>query len=190
MGVARKLAALGGATFRDPDFLQRLDFIFAGLYFEALDTFATNPPKTPRAWYPLFAARARTDIAPIQFALAGMNSHINRDLMVALVQTCEEKGTPPRRDSPEYSDYLAVNAILESTEAAAKAEFLRGALANVDRVFAGVDDIIANWSIAEARSAAWAHAETLWALRGVPGAPIGRCHRITPSKASSTGYFE
>jgi len=34
----------------------------------------------------------------------------------------------------------------------------------------GDDDAIANWSVAEARRAARAHAETLWALRGVPSA--------------------
>lgn len=168
--TAALAAALAGTTFHDPDFLQRLDLAFAGLYFEALDDFATNSPKTPRAWYPLFAARSRTDIAPIQFALAGMNAHINRDLMVALVQACGEKGIAPRRDSPEYDDYVAVNAILEAAEAASKAEFLRGMLADVDKAFAGIDDIVANWSISEARSAAWAHAETLWALRGIPGA--------------------
>lgn len=35
----------------------------------------------------LFRARARRDVAPIQFALAGMNAHSSRDLPVARVRS-------------------------------------------------------------------------------------------------------
>jgi hypothetical protein len=166
--TAAVAGALDGAAFRDPGFLTRLDVVFAGLYFAALDAFPGDPDHVPRAWYPLFADRARTDIAPIQFALAGMNAHINRDLMVALVRTFEEKAIAPARDTPQYADYLAVNALLERTEAAYKNELLSGLLIKLDHLFSGVDDVIANWSIVEARNAAWAHAETLWVLRDSP----------------------
>jgi hypothetical protein len=40
------------------------------------------------------------DVAPIQFALAGMNAHINRDLPLALVATCTARKVAPRRGSP------------------------------------------------------------------------------------------
>src|SRR5574339_395338 len=74
------LANIGQATFSDPVFLARLDVIFANLYFAALRTFDAGAPSTPRAWKPLFEARATPTIAPLPFALAGMNAHINRDL--------------------------------------------------------------------------------------------------------------
>src|SRR5690349_2418020 len=77
-------------------FLERLDIVFADLFFEALDTHLRTPVATPPAWVPLFAGRSRTGIAPLQFALAGMNAHINRDLPVALVATCEESGVELR----------------------------------------------------------------------------------------------
>ena len=45
-------------------------------------------PAMPTAWQPLFERRADPGIEPIQFALAGMNAHINHDLPLAVVATC------------------------------------------------------------------------------------------------------
>ena len=56
--------------FRDTRFLAGLDVAFANLYFAAL----ADPSKAPKAWAPLFEARNRRSIAPLQFALAGMNA--------------------------------------------------------------------------------------------------------------------
>jgi Family of unknown function (DUF5995) len=148
-------------TFSSPDFLGRLDVRFAELYLHAL----TEPP---RAWQPLLEARSRDDIAPLQFALAGMNAHINRDLPCALVQTYEELGLELRRLGPEYHDYLAVNAILVSTETVAKREFLEGDLRVVDEALGQLDDVVAMWNVERARDAAWTNAETLWSLRALP----------------------
>ena len=147
--------------FASPEFLTRLDVRFANLYFRALE----DPPP---AWAPLLEARGRAGIAPIQFALAGMNAHINRDLPLALVQTCEELGLELRRDGPEHADFLAVNALLVATEARAKRDFLTGDLAIADEALGEVDDVIAIWNVERARDAAWTNAEMLWSLRASP----------------------
>src|SRR6266705_4319131 len=76
---------LTGVTFRDPAFLARLDVVFAGLFFNAFEAASADPAHLPRAWAPLVEARSARGIAPLQFALAGMSAHINRDLPVALV---------------------------------------------------------------------------------------------------------
>jgi Family of unknown function (DUF5995) len=47
------------------------------------------------AWKPLFEARFATGIAPVQFALAGMNAHINRDLSIVVCEACAARGTEP-----------------------------------------------------------------------------------------------
>ena len=52
-------ADLGRSTFADPRFLERLDIVFANLFFTALDTHAREPAGTPSRWAPLFAARSR-----------------------------------------------------------------------------------------------------------------------------------
>src|SRR5690242_9055221 len=77
--------ALVPGTFRDPAFVLQLDLAFAGLFFDALRGSLASPPSVPKAWDPLFEARESRRIAPIQFAFAGMNAHINRDLPIALV---------------------------------------------------------------------------------------------------------
>jgi hypothetical protein len=63
------------------------DAAFANLYFAAAGT-ASNPAAVPLAWRPLAARRAVAGIEPVQFALSGMNAHINHDLPLAVVSTC------------------------------------------------------------------------------------------------------
>jgi Family of unknown function (DUF5995) len=155
------------AEFEDPEFISALDVAFAGLYFAAVDAAAAgNPP--PRSWAPLFSARAEEDVAPIQFALAGMNAHINHDLPLALVSVCQARTLEPGRGTPQYRDYLKINDTIAATEQRVKQEFLTGMVRVADEVLGHVDDVIAMWSITEARNAAWANAEALWALRDHP----------------------
>ena len=74
-------ASAAGTTFEDPAFLDRLDVVFAGLYFDAEATITTGA-QAPLSWRPLIEMRA-DQREPIQFALAGMSAHINHDLAVA-----------------------------------------------------------------------------------------------------------
>jgi Family of unknown function (DUF5995) len=164
--VAVDTAALT-AGFEDPDFIRALDVVFAGLYFAAVDASAAGGP-VPRSWAPLFAARNDARIAPIQFALAGMNAHINHDLPLALVSTFETRSIEPSRDSPQYRDYLKINDTIATTEARVKQEFLTGLVGVADEILGHIDDVVAMWSISEARNAAWTNAEALWALRDHP----------------------
>jgi Family of unknown function (DUF5995) len=160
--------ATGAGGFEDPGFMSALDVIFAGLYFAAVDAATAGKPP-PRCWAPLFAARSNPCIAPIQFALAGMNAHINHDLALALVSSCQARSLELSRDSPQYRDYLKINDTIAATEARVKQEFLTGMVRVADEVLGHIDDVIAIWSITEARNAAWTAAETLWALRDLPG---------------------
>jgi hypothetical protein len=161
-------AALIPGTFRDPDFVLRLDLAFVGLFFDALRRSLQAPPAPPKAWAPLFEARAARGIAPIQFALAGMNAHINRDLPIALVTTCEDAGVDLAEAAPQRADFERVNALLAATEKRVKAEFATGLVGVVDVAFGDVDDRIAMWNVGRARDAAWVQALTLWTLRVIP----------------------
>jgi hypothetical protein len=158
-GVQNELA---GVTFRNPVFLQRLDITFADLFFAAVT-------KQPPAWEPLFQDRAVKHIAPLQFALAGMSAHINRDLPVALVATANELGHTLEEGSPEHADFEAVNTVLARVEQTVKQQYLTGFLRSLDRILHRVDrldDVVAMWDVARARDAAWANGQALWALRG------------------------
>jgi hypothetical protein len=157
-----------GGPFGDPRCVRWLDVVFANLFFRALRDWSRSPGRVPKAWAPVFEARDRRGIAPIQFALAGMNAHINRDLSFALVETWEALDLGPDRTGVAFRDFTLVNELLERTEAQVKAEFATDALGHVDRSLGDVDDAVAIWKVSRARETAWANAEALWALRGVP----------------------
>jgi hypothetical protein len=171
------LAGVGQATFEDPRFLSALDVSFANLYFAALRAFDSGSPDTPRAWQPLFEARANRAVAPIQFALAGMNAHINRDLPVALIQTFAALGLSPREDSAQHADFEKVNQLLATTEKQVKELYLDDLTRKLDMEFGAVDDVVAIWSVAAAREAAWTNGEALWHLRIIP--PVERAYLRT-----------
>ncbi|HEX2052228.1 MAG TPA: DUF5995 family protein [Actinomycetota bacterium] len=157
------LTAVGEGFFKHPEFMTRLDVIFANLYFDALGASLQDPDRMPRAWRPLFAQRARRGIAPIQFAIAGMNAHINRDLAVAVVSTCKEMKVRPATGLKR--DFDLVNPLLQSTQDEVKEWFATGFVGLLDQVFGRLDDVLANWSIGRARDAGWVNSLLLWELR-------------------------
>ena len=160
-------------VFQHADYIATLDVAFANLYFSALRAFAEDEhsPRIPRAWWPVLTERDRPDVHPLQFALAGMNAHINRDLPVALAQLWRSGTVLPPRDE-QRQDYQRVNTVLAGIETEAKAWFLSGAWQTAERALDGADDAVANFSVAEARDAAWAQGEALNALGG-PESPLG-----------------
>jgi hypothetical protein len=153
-------AAIAAGQFHETPFLTKLDVVFAALYFDALAALARGEPAPP-AWRPLFEARADATIAPIQFALAGMNAHINRDLPLALVASWP---SAPSLGSPEHADFQQVNRVLATVEAAEHSLYFRGLLGA--RELAHAENAVSMWSVEAAREAAWVNGEVLWALGG------------------------
>lgn len=161
-------AAVRGAQFRDPAFLATLDLVFANLYFSALAAGLADIDSAPSAWRPLLRARHTPGIARIQFALAGMNAHINRDLPDGIVRSFEASGGDPITDVMRLQDFESVNDLLAQVEAEVKAEFAVGPLGAVDRLGGALDDTLAMWNVRAAREAAWTNAQVLWGLRLFP----------------------
>jgi len=160
--------AMAGQTFHDPQFLDRLDVTFANLYFDAVGAGDRDPNAAPPAWRPLLTSRSAPHVLPLQFALAGMSAHINRDLPAGIVSVYETLGGSPVVHDARRDDFEQVNGILESVEASIKPEFATGAVGVVDAVSAPVDDRVAMWSVRAAREAAWTNAAVLWQLKSVP----------------------
>jgi hypothetical protein len=156
------------ADFADARFVRWLDVAFANLYFRALAAFVLGRGRVPHAWLPLFRARSEPGIAPLQFALAGMNAHINRDLPVALLETCTAREVRPRHGSAQHADFGRVDRLLEEVEARVKHEYSVGLVGVADEALGRLDDVLAIWKVSQARQAAWVHAETLWHLRELP----------------------
>ncbi len=161
-------AAVTTTTYRDPVFLAQLDVEFANLYFAAVAADLAGGSAVPAAWRPLFACRSQRGILPIQFALAGMNAHINRDLPQGIVAAYLATDGAPSETGRRYDDFCTVNGLLEAVEAQIKPEFATGVVAVVDAAGGEADDAVAMWNVRAARQAAWTHAEVLWELRDRP----------------------
>jgi hypothetical protein len=159
-------AASAGTEFEDRPFIERLDVVFAGLYFAAEATIGSGG-SCPVAWRPLVETRSEPR-EPIQFALAGMTAHINHDLPIAVVTTCEERGVVPQDDSAVHRDYQRVDGLLATVETHVAGWFDTGVIADVEDVTPQkTDEAIAMWSIAGARDVAWEQAKLLWHLRDI-----------------------
>jgi hypothetical protein len=157
---------LRAGFFADPAFMTQLDITFAGLYFAAVDA-ADDLAAVPLAWRPLFEQRAAPDIEPIQFALAGMNAHINHDLPMAVVATCVDLATTPTAGT-HLADYQKVDGLLDAAEQSVRQSFESSTELAVDRHLQAVEDLVCNWTINSARDLAWGNALLLWELRDDP----------------------
>ncbi|GAA1960294.1 DUF5995 family protein [Kitasatospora viridis] len=160
-------AKLTEGFFQDGAFIERMDVIFAGLYFRNVDAAAAGRPVNP-AWEPLIADRGKGDrLWPIQFAMAGMNAHINHDLALAVVLTCQERRTSPDA-APVHADYQKVDQLLAQVEVQVREEFeperLRLATADAQ----ALEHLLSDCTIDGARDAAWLSAQSLWVERELP----------------------
>jgi hypothetical protein len=141
------------SRFEAPAFVERLAVVFAEFYLMAHEA-AEAGAWISKAWEPLFEPRAKRP-APIQFALAGMNAHINNDLPWALLQAWDELGVGPDTDTPQHKDFELVNDILEGVAGEVRATLESGLLRWLDRVLGRMDDLVASVVIAKARDEAW-----------------------------------
>jgi uncharacterized protein DUF5995 len=142
-------------TFDNQAFIERLDILFAQFYFDAFDAAAAQA-WVSKAWEPLFQRRGERRLA-LQFAIAGMNAHINNDLAHALVLTWKEMGF----DAATRDDYDKINGILEAVEKDIKVPLSDPLIAEVDHAFGTTDDFLALWSIRHARDQAWERARIM-----------------------------
>ena len=160
-------ARVSSGGFANPAWLAELDVQFARLYFVAAQS-ALSGGSAAGCWQILFEQRNRTLIARIQFALAGINAHINHDLPQAIVSTCQVMALTPQHDTTPYNDYTAVNTTLDGLIQSAIQTLHVRLLGEALPAVSHLDDTLAAWSISAARESAWNNAELLWHLRDAP----------------------
>lgn len=152
--------------FGDPSWVTRLDIVFATMYFKAVANFLSQSSAVPRSWAALFDARYRTDIERIQFALAGVNAHVNHDLALALLQTDEELHLIPSADSPEHRDYQRLNMLFAAVLPKALEFLATGILGELAQDTGKIGRLLAIWDVRVARDMAWDFANHLRPLSG------------------------
>ncbi|MFN7993569.1 MAG: DUF5995 family protein [Bryobacteraceae bacterium] len=157
--------ASGG--FLESGWLAALDIQFARLYFGALES-TLSGEVAPGCWRALLDVRGQPAIARIQFALAGVNAHINHDLPQAIIATCQLTSKVPEHGSTEYNDYTALNSTLDTLIQSAKRTLHVRLLGDALPPVSGLENTLAAWNLGAAREAAWRNAEILWQLRMAP----------------------
>jgi hypothetical protein len=166
LGVTRQVSArIEQGFFYDSEFMSSLEVVYANFYFDAVNAAMTTPDAVPTAWRPLFDTRARGDVYSIQYALAGMNAHINHDLPMALVRTCAQLSTAPESGT-NHRDYHRVDVLLDAAELSVRHTFEVREVEKADRSVQTVIDLVDNWSITSARTMAWSTGLALWRCRG------------------------
>ena len=165
--VTRQVDLQPADSWKDPAWLLDLDVVFAGLYLRALAAFLNGDPGVASSWSALFEARYRAGVDRIQFALAGMNAHINHDLALALLAADAQMGVVPDLASPQHVDYQAVNLLLESLMPSTLQMLAADTLGVLAEDTGKVGRLLAFWNICRARDLAWDFAGN---LRGLSGA--------------------
>jgi Family of unknown function (DUF5995) len=173
------------AAFEDVEFLDALDVTFANYYFDACAKVLRGEP-CPPAWAPLLEHRDRSHTAPVQFALAGMNAHINHDLPLAIISTATDRLVEPFGGSRCERDFFRVNDVLADVESKIKSWFAVGMIGALDELLGSVDDAISMWCIHGARRVAWDNAALLWKLREHPGL-FEQCERALTAVVNIAG---
>lgn len=156
--------AIRSGRFERPAEMAELDVRFAGLYFQAVDAWATGAP-IPGAWAPLLERGDDPDVSSLRFALAGMHAHINRDLSVAVAISSADE---PQEPTPQFRDYTLVNTVLDETSDEVRSQFLPSLARQVDEALGEIDDRVILSLIGVARRAAWEAAQLLYPLRSHP----------------------
>ena len=154
---------ISSGFFDDGERMERLDVIFANRYVRALHRYESGERPT-EVW--LFAFDVTRQWWPIvlQHLLLGINAHINLDLGIAAVRTVGPTGLPALHD-----DFNRINKALADLVGGVQRELAEiwPTLRIMDRFLGGVDNAIVNFSMDEARYAAWNFATHLATLEKV-----------------------
>lgn len=157
IGMQRAIAA---GEFEDPDWMVRLDVLFAEEYFDAVDAYEQGAGHVPGCWQLAFDLAREKRGTVLQDLTLGMIAHIVRDLPVALFKA----GVGPadrrrrRRDHEVANDILGRSIGEVQTEVSSHYSFVLGFL---DRLTGNFDEILTDTGIRAARDRAWQAAVAL-----------------------------
>lgn len=170
--------------FEDTNFLSELDLTFANRYLNALRTYVTDVLNTPKAWAVLLEHRNTPHVESIQFAVAGVNAHVNFDLALSVIETCERIGTKPN-DGTQHADYQKVNDIFAEEMKNLREHYEDTIVKELDGRVSPVLNLVDNWAVVGFRDVAWEVAEHYAELRkfGVDESRLS--HHLDDSAARS-----
>lgn len=154
--------------FDDPERMDRLDFVFAGRYLEALRAYRKGGELTA-SWLTAFDAAGHWRPVILQQLVLGINAHINLDLGIAAARV-----SPGPALASLHRDFDKINSILNSLVASVEREIggLSPWIALGEKVAGETGVRLVEFSMGVARDEAWELAERLAPLPPAEQAPL------------------
>ncbi len=152
--------AIAAGEFEDPNWMERLDIIFAQEYFDAVEAYELGEGRIPGCWNLTFDLAREKRGTVLQDLTLGMVAHIVHDLPIALfkVGIGSSHRQSRRRDHEVANDVLGRSIGEVQTEISSHYSFVLGFL---DRLTGGIDEILTDTGIRATRDRAWTRAVAL-----------------------------
>ena len=143
--------------FDDNKRMEHLDVTFADRYLAAFTAYR-NGTEMSESWRVAFAAADRWPPIVLQHLLVGMNAHINLDLGIAAAAVA-----PGEAYEGLHDDFNKINAVLASLVDDVKKELAQvwPILGFINRIAAGIEGAVINFSMGVARDEAWRFGQKL-----------------------------
>jgi hypothetical protein len=154
------LSAVNRLEFEDGEWVRSLLVRFAQYYFIALESYEQDPATAPAVWQQAHGLAADANALALQKLMAGVNAHINYDLVLTLVDVLDADWESLSADqrSSRYNDHCLVNAVISRTIDAVQDHVLEPAspwMAWVDDAFGRMDESLISRLISQWREAVW-----------------------------------
>jgi hypothetical protein len=167
---------LGTGFFDDDARMESLDAAFAERYLTAVKQYLAKDPALGAGWSIALDATTRSDLIVVQHLLLAMNPHINFDLALAAVATC-----PGPLLAPLHDDFIKITDVLAGIVPTVVSEI--GSCSPMVGMLNFLDESgeiqVLNFSMSEARTAAWTWATQLNGLAPAQQpAEIARVHAL------------
>lgn len=156
------LERVDDGAFDDPAWVARLLDRFADYYFDSIDGGVSGRP-IPEPWVLAHAAAVGQDAHPFQLLLAGVNAHINYDLVATTVDLLGDEwaGLDAAGRRARRRDYDAINDVIAATADLVQDEVVERRV----RWFSVADVVLGRWDERAAvkllttwRTQVWRHA--------------------------------
>jgi hypothetical protein len=158
-------AAIEGAQFEDPVWVERWDVVFADLYLLALDLDLAGSDAVPRPWR--LAFDAPEDLPALRHVLLGINAHINYDLPQALLGVISDaEFQDPTLLDKRRRDHERIDGVLSGRVAAEDDQLAEASPPTLlDRVLQPLNHLSSKRFLREARQKVWHNTMELQAAR-------------------------
>lgn len=154
------LKAINQQEFNDPAWVNAVLEHFADYYFVALQAYENDPNSAPKVWQLAHKAAGDPKITPLQKMLAGINAHVNYDLVLNMADLLkpEWNNQTEQQRASRYADHCKINAVIGHTVDAVQDQILDPVMpiiGIIDKLLGPVDEMLLSHLIAHWRDTVW-----------------------------------